>query len=288
MPATPKLPQPPRRQHGLALVIVLWTLTLLAVIATEFAYSTRIESKLARNVVDTAMARQFAQAGVARGLYSIVQPDPAERWRADGTTYQFPMQSALIQVTVHDEMGFIDLNAAQAGLLDGLFRVAGVDESARQSLVDAILDWRDTDSLRRVHGAEDDDYTRAGYKYRVKDAPFDAVVELMLVAGMSPALYRRVEPWLTIYSGSGTINRDTAPREVLLAVPGADVDEVATRIAARATSDGIVAPRQAGTFRIRARASLPSGVSTTLTTVVRLGAQPAQAPRVSVLAWQEG
>ena len=291
MSGASKPPQPPRREHGLALVIVLWTLTLLAVIATEFAYSTRIEAKLARNVVDTATTRQLAQAGVARGLYGILHPDPAVRWRADGTTYQFPMHRAVIQVTVRDETAFIDLNAAQAGLLDGLFRVAGVKEPPRQSLVDAILDWRDKDSLRRLNGAEDDDYTRAGFKYRAKDARFDAVAELMLVAGMSPALYRKVEPWLTIHSGRAGINRDTAPREVLLAMPGADPGEVEATIAARSNSEAAGAQRttarQTGAFRITARASLPSGVAKTLTVVVRVGVQRVKAPRVSVLDWRE-
>lgn len=289
MPARRELVPPPQRQRGLALVIVLWTLTLLAVIAAEFAYSTRIESQLARNVVDGARARQFAQAGIARAVYALTHPNQAERWRADGTIYRFSMGAARIDISVHDETGFIDLNAAQAELLDGMFRVAGVDEASRQTLVDAILDWRDPDSLRRVHGVEDDEYVRAGYAYRSKDAPFDATAELMLVAGMSPALYRRVEPLLTVHSGRSTINRDAAPRDVLLAIPGADRDAVEAQLAARGTDAGVGVSRQTGTYRIRALATLPtSEVNAMLTAVVRLGARRAQGPALAVLAWREG
>ncbi len=274
---------PPHRQRGLVLVIVLWTLALLMVVATEFAYSTRTEARLARNVVDTARARYLAEAGVARGIYALSHPDPQRRWRTDGTVYRFPLPPGEVRVAVHDESGFIDLNTASAGLLDGLLRVAGIEDSARPLLIDAILDWRDADSLRRLHGVEDPDYRRAGMEYGAKDAPFDSVTELLLVPGVSPALYRRVEPWLTVHTAA-SVNTHTAPREVLLALPGADAGQVDALIASRSETDTQRASPN-HTYRLVAEAHLPSGVRATLRAVFRIETARAGATQVSVLEW---
>ena len=78
-------------------------------------------------------------------------------------------------MSIQDEDGKIDLNAAPDELLRGLFVSAGLDEDAGAALVDAIVDFRDEDDLTRLNGAEDRDYADAGLPYGAKDAPFEAV-----------------------------------------------------------------------------------------------------------------
>ena len=54
-----------------------------------------------------------------------------------------------------DETAKIDLNAAGEVLLRGLFTsVGGADPDLALRLVDAVMDWRDADDLRRPNGAE--------------------------------------------------------------------------------------------------------------------------------------
>ena len=91
-------------------------------------------------------------------------------------------------------------------------------------VLNAILDWRDPDSLRRNPGAEDVDYAHAGYG--AKDAPFNSVEELRLVAGMTNGLFASIYPALTIHSGQPGVHPLAAPREVLLALPGGDEEQV--------------------------------------------------------------
>ena len=62
------------RQRGIALLIVLWGLVLLAVIAVSFASGTRTETMLARNLVDNAKARALADAGVHRAIFELLAP----------------------------------------------------------------------------------------------------------------------------------------------------------------------------------------------------------------------
>ncbi len=60
--------------RGLALVIVLWGLVLLAVIAASFTSGTRTETMLARNLIENAKAEALADAGVYRAVHELLAP----------------------------------------------------------------------------------------------------------------------------------------------------------------------------------------------------------------------
>ncbi|MCY1076383.1 general secretion pathway protein GspK [Archangium lansingense] len=54
-----------RRQRGVALIIAVVAITLLTVVATEFAYNTRVDLQLAANQRDEVQAMYMARSGVA-------------------------------------------------------------------------------------------------------------------------------------------------------------------------------------------------------------------------------
>ena len=54
-----------RRERGFALLMVLWTLMLLAFLATVYGSNARTEVLLARNLVTNARAEALADAGVS-------------------------------------------------------------------------------------------------------------------------------------------------------------------------------------------------------------------------------
>src|SRR5476651_2679089 len=96
---------------------------------------------------ETAQARALAEAGVFLSIPRLLDPTPETQWRPDGKERGIEYGGGAIRVTLQDEGGKIDLNAAPDELLAGLFDVLGVgpDEAAR--LVDAIADWKDDDDL---------------------------------------------------------------------------------------------------------------------------------------------
>jgi general secretion pathway protein K len=65
----------------------------------------------------------------------------------------------------------------------------GVEGEARDIIVDSILDWRDADDFYRIHGAENDYYQSLKEPYRCKNGNFDSIEELLLVRGITPALF---------------------------------------------------------------------------------------------------
>ncbi|RKH56045.1 type II secretion system protein GspK [Corallococcus aberystwythensis] len=68
-PAAP--PSPAQRKHrrsrGVALIIALVSITLLTVVATEFAYNTRVDLQLAANQRDEVRAYYMARSGLSLG-----------------------------------------------------------------------------------------------------------------------------------------------------------------------------------------------------------------------------
>lgn len=121
-------------------------------------------------------------------------------WRADGAEHLFLFGGGEVRIVIEDEAGKVDLNRAPDQLLVDLFVAVGVGDQRASELVDAIVDFRDRDNLRRLNGAEDGDYERAGLPYGAKDAPFEAIEELQRVLGMTRALYRAVAPSITVHN----------------------------------------------------------------------------------------
>jgi general secretion pathway protein K len=292
----------PAANRGIALISVLWVVALLAVVAGGMSAAMQDETRLVRNLLASAQARHAAEGGVQLALLALASNTGQPSWQADGAPRELAIGDAAVRVTVIDEAGKIDLNAAQDGLLDGLLKTAELEDWQRRSIVDAILDWRDTDNLTRLNGAEDDDYLSADKPYGTKDTRFDSVDELYLVLGVSPALYRKIKSALTVYSGQPGVNPAAASRQVLLAIPGMDADTVETYMALRQqhreaglappppplTNRQYIARGRARTYSIHAQARVHNGVTAHITATVDRRGRDLTAP-FTVLSWrQEG
>jgi general secretion pathway protein K len=202
-------------------------LALLTVVANSVAFSVRTEFQAATNLVAMAQAEAAADAGVFRAIYELMKPesDPL-RWQANGLAHEWAFGDARLEIGISDESGKIDLNAAPASLLAGLFKALEVPDAEAMALADAIVDWRDADPLRSPNGAERDDYAAAGKPYGPANAPFQSVAQLRQVLGMNEGLYRLLEPLVTVYSRRNTVNAAVAAPAVLLALPGATREQV--------------------------------------------------------------
>jgi general secretion pathway protein K len=207
-------------QRGIALISVLWITTLLAVIAASFTSSARTEGQLARNMVENAKAEALADGAVHRAVLGILEPEPERAWRTDGRVYRLDYGDGAVVVRIFDEDGKVDLNAAPPELLAGLFRLLGLEEEQAQTLAERIVDFRDEDDEAEANGAEDPDYESAGRADGAIDRPLVSEIELLGVLGMSEALYRRLRPFVTVYSGAEGIDPTRASLDVLQAVPG--------------------------------------------------------------------
>jgi len=289
----------PSRQRGVALVLVVWVAVILSVIAASFIMERRTEAMIVLNSVSLARAQNAADAGVARAVAEAYRNDPnaTDAWKRDGMPHDFAFEGMAVRVEMRDESAKIDVNTASDALLRGLLLSIGLQDDEASRILDAILDWRDADSLKRPNGAEEPEYRAAGLTYKPGNAPFQALEELQLVLGMRPEVYRRIAPLVTVYSRLPGVNPQVASREVLLAIPGLTSDVVDNYIAQRtdALAQGLPPPplTQAGAYasgmspvmNVMATARSEDGVTFAREAVALL--RPTPRKPVTYLAWRE-
>ena len=287
-----------RPERGIALVIVLWMLALLTVIANSMVFSLRSEVQVAGNHAASARAEAAADAGVFKAIRELTRPaTDVQRWQGNGFAHDWIFDGVALRVTIMDEAGKIDINTAPETLLGSLFRSLGVDETLAGSLTDAIIDWRDPDDLRRVSGAEREDYVAAGKDHGPKNANFETIEELRLVLGMTDDLFRRAAPLITVHSGRPGIATPGAQRAVLVALPGIAAEQVDSYLAERQAllEQGLPVPEapfasafsarpMGDTFSIQVHAVLGDNTAFFREAVAQVTSNP-KAP-VVILAWR--
>ena len=123
--------------------------------------------------------------------------------------------------------------------------------------------------------------------------PFLALEELRQVLGMTPDLFTRLAPLVTIYTGTTEINPIFAPPQVLRSLRGTDPNELESFIAARASVgdeegaapllalihvESLVSDQVGPVYTVVGRAQLPSGTAATRRLVVWVPAERRDRP----------
>jgi general secretion pathway protein K len=224
-----------KANSGFALLLVIWVLALLAVLAAGMAADTWSEAKIARDRLELARAAAIAEAGISLAVLGLSTPDPAARWRPDGTTRKVDYASATLAITVQDEAGKLDLNEAPIVLIAGLLeQLDDENRASHQTILQGIQDWRaNASSTTREIPERSGTLPRRRQTGGAGAAAFASLSELRSVRGITRNLYERLRPFITVYSRSATFNPLTAPREVLLTLPDVNPQSVELYIQAR-------------------------------------------------------
>jgi len=278
-----------RRDRGVALLIVLWGCTLLAIMLGGFAALARTEGLQARYQYAQTRAHYAAEAGIMRAIDGLQSRNIRSRWVADGRAYILEFDDAKVTITIVDEDGKVDLNAASGDVLTGLFKAAGVADDKAHSLSAAIQDWRRPGDAASPNGAKKPQYDAAGLDYGPRNGPFASVEEARMVLGMDAKTWTAVAPALTIWSGRERPNSEHAQPLALAAIPGLGEAGAAAILAKRGQVDGSTISGGNGvTHTIRAEAILDDGTKSSLTSTIRLrGIRSGNQP-YAVLRWREG
>lgn len=272
-------------QRGVALILVMWLIALLAGLAGAFAWAAQSE-KLAEHGLSRGLAaQQAARAGIEYAIMQVQRND-RRRWAPDGRTYHWRFGNAQVDVEIDDESGKVDLNLADHTLLSQLLIECGTPRDQAPRLAGAIIDWRDPDSLSQVAGgAEDADYASSELPYGAKDAMFSTVAEVEQVLGMTPQLYAKLAPFLTVYGGRAQPDPRFAKSEVLRAMH-MDPERQPGHGMPNPTPPELVIG--SGTYSIASRAQMADGSRALLRVVAQPGAARLPGAAYSVLRWEEG
>ena len=211
-----------KAERGIALMLVLWVLTLLSIMVFEFCYTMRIEATITRNFKEGERSYFLAQAGINRAIIEIVKTKSAvkkfkgskesmvkdeekyvdeeeegsEEWKPREEPYTFPFQGGECEVKIGDEGSKINLNwiakkaKSDRKLLTDIFEIScGLEGEERDVIVDSIIDWVDKDHNHLINGAEDEYYESLEDPYECRDGHFVVTEELLLVRGVTEEIY---------------------------------------------------------------------------------------------------
>lgn len=236
----------------LALVFV----ALLTALIVGFLFEMEVSASLAENQGADFQALLAAKSAVANGISLLAddqietqmngEPDydstmDASQWAA-GLPFE-PVNDAMMRTTISDEYGKINLNAIiqpstsggapqrNEALITALHNFFALRSQSEKDPVDAIIDWLDYDDMdaEEPEGAENSYYMGLENPFACKNGPMDTIEELLLIKGMTPALYfgdteqgqMPLSEYLTVNGDpDGAVNVNTAPVEVLAAVLG--------------------------------------------------------------------
>ena len=225
------------KQRGVALVLVLWVLSILMLMAGSFSLTMRRESAGVSGIYTHAQALAQAQAGIAIAQAMLLHDDENKRWRVDGSIYEIQYPQATMRIQIQSHTGKIDINSAPVSVLHHVLQYAPLDKQAQLNLENAILDWRDADDDTRPFGAEKNEYHSAKLHYSPRNKPFRSMEELQMVRGMNNDVLNWMQPLFTVYAAGQTeVEYAVASREVLSVLPEIDVNLLDAYFVAREKS----------------------------------------------------
>jgi len=229
-------------RRGFALLAVLWTLTAITVLTGTAITVARIGSATTRNRVLLARAA-WAREACTEILLARWASSPAPISRLDSVDLG---RGSSCAATLEDPSAKLNLNLADRPALVILLQAVVHRSAAADSLVDALLDWRDPDAVPRPLGDESSGN---------RNGPFADVQELRCVRGFTDSLVGRLASFVTT-RGTGGVNVNAAPREVLAAVPGITEETIRVLLTHRGSAALSNADALAGLLSPSARATL--------------------------------
>ena len=218
-----------QKQYGVALITALLITAVATIAAVAMAARQQLDIRRAGNVIDVDRAYMFV-LGVEDWAKQILARDrkdnQIDNLEEDWATILPPLsvEGGVVAGRIEDLQGLFNLNnlinngtpsANDRKIFERLLQNAGVSTD----IIDAVVDWMDKDDQQIFpHGAEDNDYLQRDIPYRTPNAAMASPSELLLVKGMSHEDYSKIAPYVTALPERTTININTAPAQVLVAV----------------------------------------------------------------------
>ena len=203
-------------ERGAALLAVLMLVALIATLAALAMDRLALATRLAGNARAIDQARGYALG--AEGLATLIVDRLSDRAKGEaslpagwvGETRSIPIEGGLVRARLGDGGSCFNLNSLVEGntltgftarpqmmdRLASLLLIAGVSPGRTRPIVAAITDWIDSDTTPQPQGAEDEAYARAPVPYRTANTLMADTSELRAVAGVTPAVYRALQPWV--------------------------------------------------------------------------------------------
>jgi len=192
-----------KRRRGVALIVVLWTVTLLSVMGGSLLTIANVERRHHAMVHDQTKAEYLGRAAlVDLGTGALEYFGLPQDQRPPELLHFLEMHAFLdedrsfgegtVSMTLEDERAKINVNLASIPMLTGLFLAVGIPDGERMAR--SVVAWRNDTRF------------------------FMTIEELALVADMEAKWLAQLRPYLTLATPTTLISANSAPEPVLDAV----------------------------------------------------------------------
>jgi general secretion pathway protein K len=203
-------------QRGVALLMVMLLIFAMAVIVTAFAYTMKVEGRLATRTQSESEMEWMGRSGIemAKWVLSLSRQIPGEQtydglnqfWAGgvgptniadnpfEGVSLKdVPLGDGTISIEIVDAERYLNINSIATRnpqLLELILQICGAGASDSADVSTAIRDWIDpNDDSAMGGGAESDFYRMLNPPYVAKNGPIDDMSELLKIRGITPRLY---------------------------------------------------------------------------------------------------
>jgi len=230
-------------ESGMALLITLLMVSVLVAITVQYHKKAWHNFADSNTFKETVRLQTAAGSGVNIALALLVEETNQndsflDDWaEIDFSSITESLPRAEVRVQVNDLSGRLPINSLVVHPGSGnqgqrrriaeewqkvLFRLlqngnfAIEDDIQAQAVVDALIDWLDSDEEETAQGAESSYYQSLPQPYRSRNGPIESLEELLLVKGVTPALFYGegdrpgLAGLLNPYDSDGKINLNTA------------------------------------------------------------------------------
>lgn len=232
-----------RSQRGVALIVVLLIVAIIAIIATDISGRNQLAMRRTINLTEYDQAYWYAMSGeelVKKILKkdfdeSKDQVNLGQNWAINNAV--FPVEHGEIAGKVMDLRACFNLNAlAQSSVQDdsgqnkmplavnqfrSLLVALGMDDFAAEKLSQTVKDYIDADSTMSPFGAEDADYQARAVPYRAANTLMQDKTELRAIIGVTQEVFKRLAPYICVIPGNDSqflnVNTVTEEHAALLA-----------------------------------------------------------------------
>jgi general secretion pathway protein K len=196
-----------RREQGYAMIAAVAAVAVFGYLA--LAAITGGRSAIAGAGAGQARAKLSADAdaGIALAIHRLGLVDPARRWSVVGPPRQVDFDGARLTIDIEDDNGKIPLNFVPAPQLKRLFELAGADPRQIDGLAEALIDLRGDPRPR--DGAAPS-FLVTDPRIDAARGPLSSVDELELLPAMTPALFARIAPAVTVHAATLAFDPQTA------------------------------------------------------------------------------
>ncbi|WP_275100442.1 type II secretion system minor pseudopilin GspK [Sedimenticola hydrogenitrophicus] len=217
----------PEKNRGIALITAILAVSIATVLAVSMVSRQQRDIHKTENILRLEQAWLLVHGIDAWAIGALDRDKQKNTTDSAADYWNIPIKQTAVSggelaANIHDMQGRFNINNLRGDQGVDKLELARFQRLLKlhdlsPDLIDAVIDWMDSDSeVRYPNGAEDMTYNNASPPYRTANVPMVHPSELLAVDGMTQDAYELLIPYVVTLPERIAINVNTAPEHILM------------------------------------------------------------------------